>query len=70
MKSKIKRLEKRWGNVGERMREDALNFHNTFTELVKKKHFKKFLGVFSCFHLIRMNTKAQLLHVQVTIWYE
>ncbi|CAM4727657.1 unnamed protein product [Leuciscus chuanchicus] len=33
MKSKIKRLEKRWGNVGERMREDALNFHNTFTEL-------------------------------------
>ncbi|XP_077053158.1 tumor necrosis factor alpha-induced protein 2 [Siphateles boraxobius] len=33
MKSKINRLEKRWGNVGERMREDALNFHNTFTEL-------------------------------------
>ncbi|XP_042624516.1 uncharacterized protein LOC109103836 isoform X2 [Cyprinus carpio] len=33
MKSKFKRLEKRWGNVGERMREDALSFHNTFTEL-------------------------------------
>ncbi|XP_051772491.1 uncharacterized protein si:dkey-196h17.9 isoform X2 [Ctenopharyngodon idella] len=33
MKSRIKRLEKRWENVGERMREDALNFHNAFTEL-------------------------------------
>ncbi|XP_043085433.1 uncharacterized protein si:dkey-196h17.9 [Puntigrus tetrazona] len=33
MKSKFRRLEKRWGNVGERMREDALNFHNTFSEL-------------------------------------
>jgi len=42
MKSKIKRLEKRWGNVGERMREDALNFHNTFTELVKKNTLKSF----------------------------
>ncbi len=36
MKNKFRRLEKRWGNVGERMKEDALNFHNTFTELVKK----------------------------------
>ncbi|XP_016368057.1 uncharacterized protein LOC107708373 [Sinocyclocheilus rhinocerous] len=33
MKSKFRRLERRWGNVGERMREDALSFHNTFTEL-------------------------------------
>ncbi|XP_016384592.1 uncharacterized protein LOC107721211 [Sinocyclocheilus rhinocerous] len=33
MKSKFRRLEKRWGNVGQRMREYALNFHNTFTEL-------------------------------------
>ncbi|KAK2896480.1 hypothetical protein Q8A67_010968 [Cirrhinus molitorella] len=33
MKSKFRRLEKRWGNVGEWIREDALNLHNTFTEL-------------------------------------
>ncbi|XP_067278180.1 tumor necrosis factor alpha-induced protein 2 [Pseudorasbora parva] len=33
MNSKTKRLEKKWGNVGERMREDALNFQNTFAEL-------------------------------------
>ncbi|RXN24795.1 exocyst complex component 3-like protein [Labeo rohita] len=33
MKSKLRQLEKRWGNVGERMRKDALNLHNTFTEL-------------------------------------
>ncbi|KAK9964707.1 hypothetical protein ABG768_005856 [Culter alburnus] len=33
MKTKIKRLKKRWENVGEKMKEDALNFHNTFKEL-------------------------------------
>ncbi|XP_050982032.1 uncharacterized protein LOC127175162 [Labeo rohita] len=33
MKSKFRRLEKRWGNVGERMKVDAFSLHNTFTEL-------------------------------------
>ncbi|KTF83140.1 hypothetical protein cypCar_00047348 [Cyprinus carpio] len=33
MKSKFKRLERRWGNVEERISEDVLNFHNTFAEL-------------------------------------
>ncbi len=39
MKSKFRRLERRWGNVGERISEDALSLHNTFTELVKKTHW-------------------------------
>ncbi|KAK2896478.1 hypothetical protein Q8A67_010966 [Cirrhinus molitorella] len=33
MKSEFRRLEKRWGNVGERMRENAVSLHSTFTEL-------------------------------------
>ncbi|XP_050982029.1 uncharacterized protein LOC127175158 [Labeo rohita] len=33
VKSKFRQLEKRWGNVGERMREDALSLHNTLIEM-------------------------------------
>ncbi|XP_016123921.1 uncharacterized protein [Sinocyclocheilus grahami] len=33
MQSKFRRLERRWRNVGERIREDILSLHNTFTEL-------------------------------------
>ncbi|XP_073776751.1 uncharacterized protein si:dkey-196h17.9 isoform X2 [Danio rerio] len=33
MKSKRKRLEKTWGDVGERIKEDAAHFHITFTQL-------------------------------------
>ncbi|XP_056327088.1 uncharacterized protein si:dkey-196h17.9 [Danio aesculapii] len=33
MRSKRKHLEKRWGDVGERIKEDAAHFHTTFTQL-------------------------------------
>ncbi|XP_016355990.1 uncharacterized protein LOC107699292 [Sinocyclocheilus anshuiensis] len=33
MKSKFRRLERRWRNVGERISEDILSLRNTFTEL-------------------------------------
>ncbi|KAF4105546.1 hypothetical protein G5714_013208 [Onychostoma macrolepis] len=33
MKSKFRRLERRWGNVGKRISKDVLSLHNTFTEL-------------------------------------
>ncbi|XP_026080179.1 uncharacterized protein LOC113057202 [Carassius auratus] len=33
IKSKFSRLKRRWGNVGERISEDILSLHNTFTEL-------------------------------------
>ncbi len=48
MKSKFRRLERRWGNVGERISEDVLSLHNTFTELVKKP-----TGIFNTMILIK-----------------
>ncbi len=47
MKSKFRRLERRWGNVGERISEDVLSLHNTFTELVKNS------GIFNTIILIK-----------------
>ncbi|XP_042593608.1 uncharacterized protein LOC109104283 [Cyprinus carpio] len=43
MKSKFRRLERRWGNVGERINADILSLHNTFTVLngsdAQRNHF-------------------------------